>query len=692
MGRLNPPVNWAEQMKNFIDSYPLDTVSGVNPDTDLAHALQKDAIQNSLDAIDEENPHDLTVKLEVDDIADPTYLSITDKGTTGLTGRPSLRRSELERIKDKERYEWERWSRMQALGYKNPDIDARGARGQGKFIFIGSSENGEMIFDTLRADGIYRVGHWETDKNEPLMDPLEGEEAEKYIDRKVNLEPLEEIGTRIIIPQPRTEVWKAFWGYDGDRGGDMYRYISSTWWEALKNGRSIILQVEGEGEREVNPPKLYRHFRDDSDYFKHIRKTGVGKPFQEKFSGCMVKELVIAYSEEKVPEELRGIAIQRGEMTVERFDPLHGNTHLPASLKDHIFGWLILNRKGDRELKKTEVSSHYHFAQKRGSLALKLLGRNGWLSRQVEEFAEKELGYAAGGRDVTGSYSKAVNLLNQMAKSVGYENPARIGGSQKRESSKKKGNIRKKMLRAQLRVDYPTENSRRVEFGEKVSVKSRISNYSDIPQDYEFKVTLKRKEGFRKENEEELSGLVAKEGTLEAKGKTDWLGKTTFNFAKSTYSEGTYVISALVTNPNTKGTIHELRKLVYLNTDPPLERGIFKELEVDTFQPPDNRLQYKVKPDTDKKLTLIINDAHTLYDLNSEKGDPTVEYVIECGTNALLERDFTTERKLVEERSLSGIEELMEKDIEQFDDSVAETARARQEFLFDAFRKRVKNS
>lgn len=685
MGRLNAPVNWTQQMRNFIESYPLDKQE-INSDTDLAHAVQKDAVQNSLDAIDPANSQDFNVTFAIDNITEPNYLTITDSGTTGLTGRPSLTRSELERLSE-EQYREERWSRMQALGYSHPEFgDEIGARGQGKFIFIGSSENGEMIFDTLRDDGVYRVGQWKTKENKPLMKPKEGRKAKAYV-KECGLDPLEDVGTRIIIPDPKTEVWKSFWGLENEERCDLYRYISSTWWEALHNGRSITIKVEDEGiEVNVEIPKLYQHYRDDPDYFENLSREGVGKPLQDDFSGCLIKELVIAYSEKEVPDELKGIALQRGEMTVERFDPTHGNPHLPNDLfRNHVFGWIILNKEGDRELKKTERASHYHLGRKKGSLAFKLFGRDGWLARKVDEFG-KQLGYAAGGREIAGT-SKTLTLANRVARNIaGYEKPTLSGGKREKEPAPRKKK-KKRRMKPQVKVKYPTKGSRRVEFGEKVSnIKVRVANYADSPMDYELKMTLNKKKGLRKKDEKEKLILVNKEGTV--KDKTDWFGNQTIRFDED-YEEGKYVISAVSQSPEGKFK-RETRKLIYLNIDPPPGGGIFKEITADTFEYPENKLQYRYSIGKDKRMTVILNDAHPLYDLNAKKsgGDPNRNYQLECAMNALLEYDFKGKARIADNRDLDPIKKLMDENTELFETSVGETSKARQRLLFDAFKKR----
>lgn len=461
MSRLKPPVHWSQQMKNFVEAYPLDEVMGISDETAIAHAIQKDAIQNSLDAMIDKD--EFSVTFEVDDLVNPSYVSITDKGTTGLTGEPALRRSELERM-GSEKYRNEKWSRFQSLGYTHPDVDKDmlGARGQGKFIFIGGSETKEIIFDSLRDDGVYRVGHWETGKNDPLMEPLESQEAEDYLNEEIGLDPLEEVGTRIVIPNPKPELYTSLRGIYGENS-DLRRYISSTWWDALNNGLTVEIGVKGEENIEVKPPNLYQRFWDNPNSFKYWSKESTGKPFaDENLPGCEVEELIIVRTEEKVPPTLRGIALTRRGMTVERMKPTYGNPQIPQMENEHIFGWIILNQEVERQLRKAEKSSHYHFDLRKGRIPKLLFGRKGWISEQMERFGEKELGWGTTGEDITSTQSKVLNTLNHLARDAGYEKPATVGGSRGKEESEEPVEESKKRgtyISPIVRLEYPNRGN-----------------------------------------------------------------------------------------------------------------------------------------------------------------------------------------------------------------------------------------
>jgi hypothetical protein len=154
-------------------------VSIVREDSWVAHIVQKEAIQNSSDALDKHSPDTWSVIFEVDQRFPVRFIAITDKGTCGLTGRIFVSKNELDRLEalEPQKYQRERWARFEALSFPNIDPSGRGSKGQGKWTFIGSSKNKTIIYDTLRKDGVYRVGGWLGQKQ--LMEkPLEGLEAE----------------------------------------------------------------------------------------------------------------------------------------------------------------------------------------------------------------------------------------------------------------------------------------------------------------------------------------------------------------------------------------------------------------------------------------------------------------------------------------------------------------------------------
>src|SRR3712207_6195079 len=133
--------NYIAICNNIADSYP----DGV------PHGLQKDAIQNAVDARKGRGAVRVEFKLVENDKGN--FLTISDSGTSGLTG-PVL---------DIEDYEVDlpedaHWARFESFAFTKESPDAIGARGQGKFIFLRAAKEYTMYYDTLRDDGVYRVG------------------------------------------------------------------------------------------------------------------------------------------------------------------------------------------------------------------------------------------------------------------------------------------------------------------------------------------------------------------------------------------------------------------------------------------------------------------------------------------------------------------------------------------------------
>jgi hypothetical protein len=700
--RREAHVNWEQQIKTLIDNYysKIGNLQGLNNETAMAHALQKDAIQNCLDALDPKSKDEWTIEIAISNISSKgkpaRFISITDKGTYGLTGRAYVGKNELMNLTPKQSDE-EKWTRFESLAFRNPDPRARGARGQGKFIFIGNSKIGKIIYDTLRKDGIYRVGEWDTKKSEPLIKkPHEGESAKKYLKDEVpDLEPLKNVGARIIILQPSEEISKAFIPF---KQNDLARYISEVWWEALLEGKNILITILDEGwKKKVDPPDLYAKLWENPDKFTCTRIENVR--VSEEFKKAKVKELVIAYTESELPPLLQGIAVQRGKMKVESFDITYGNDHIPPKYRNHVFGWIIFNEDAEEELKKSEDPTHYNFNKRIGTFAWEALGRNGFLSRMIKKFAEEKLGISPSGKErekAEKSYLETLNRLNKIASLLGYK-----GGKRKRGG--KRGEKEKKVSIIIPEPTYPRE-SKRVEFGENVSnIICYVMNGLNIRKEVKLEFTLKRKGPvFGQMGEEVLKNFAEKELDLEKGGKSDEFGPFEITFEKGSYEAGIYVIEGRVLEMGAgeKGKELDLgRHLIYLSRDPPAVSGMFKELVPEKFDPPLHRLQYRTWLDEkSKSIILYINTGHPLYKKASELKDilneakvedinPIENYALSIGVIAILTEDLKDKGKIFKkEKYLKPLEKVKKEDTELFFEILESLSKIQQEYLSDTLK------
>jgi len=653
-----PPVNWKQQIENLLHSYKeVYDLPGVNKDTAVAHAVQKDAIQNSMDAYDPKNPDKWTVTFELNPRHRSPFVIITDTGTYGLTGRADLDPDELSRLKYEE-YLNERWRRFEALGYANPDPRARGARGQGKFVFIGASKRKEIIYETLRADGVYRVGHWITERgSKPLMDPLEGKQAKEYIKKIVSVQPLNRVGMRIIILDPVKELIEAFFPL---LKCDLARYISETWWEKLLEGWEIYVKIAGHDAVRVQPPKLYKEFKGNPEKFLHRRVIRNVNINPKKFPGAKVKELVIAYSENEIPEWLQGIAVQRGGMKVTSFDITEGNEYIEPRYKRHIFGWVIFNGKAEGKLRECEDITHYGFIRTRGSIAHEILGTKGWLSREIGKFAEKELGIMPEKKmkkELKNIENHVVYYLNRLARSLGYKMPGLRG----LRPSKGGGGER-----FPIRIELPPFEfpgvTRRVNYGEKIKgIRARIINESKNEIKVSFELTLISAARPKEVIIKPIKTLeCVDEIKLASREKSDWFGPYEITFSKEEFEPGRYALKATIKalEGEQKGQeLYKVTRAIYLEVNPPPGLGLFKDMKPYGFREELKKRRYQVEEEDDK-LLIRYNIEHPAFKRADElkrilrkakvkNVDPVRDYLIEIGLEVLITEDLRKEAYLL---------------------------------------------
>ena len=186
------PADYIAICNNIADSYPSGT----------PHGVQKDAIQNAVDAAKGRGA--VNVKFDLIENAAGRFVTITDSNTSGLTG-PVLR--DVAEY-DKELPDDYHWARFEAFAFTKEDPNAIGARGQGKFVFLRAAKSYTMYYDTLRKDGISRLGATQAQRTGcpilPAKDdaPWEGAHAAALLKAECGLDSLGTIGARIIIVDP----------------------------------------------------------------------------------------------------------------------------------------------------------------------------------------------------------------------------------------------------------------------------------------------------------------------------------------------------------------------------------------------------------------------------------------------------------------------------------------------------------
>lgn len=336
-------VNWENILNRIVDDYEGFVT--------IPHGVQKDAIQNGWDArVKKKKGKHWGMRFALQDNGLGTNIVVfTDWGTTGLTGRV-LSGDDLNKDLPIE----ERWGRFENLAFtKDPTEEALGARGQGKFIFLAASKTKRIVYDTLREDGVYRFGaRYFQGITNIMSHHWEGNEAVDALNQYApSLRPLDKIGTRVIIDDPIDELVDTF------KDGAFHRMISETWWEIItKYGANIVVNVNGVDE-EIQAPKEYAEKNELSQELKIYEAENISVKVQNQ--EYRVKKLFLAYSpEEELPEDIRGIAVQRGGMMIERLEP----RYVPKGEEQKIYGYITFDKPLDIEMARAEASTHYTFS------------------------------------------------------------------------------------------------------------------------------------------------------------------------------------------------------------------------------------------------------------------------------------------------------------------------------------------
>lgn len=554
-------INWPNQIVTIVDGYR--SFRGV------PHGVQKDAIQNMWDARkDKKKGRGWSARFEVlAPTGGHTFLCMTDAGTTGLTGR-ILQPAEIAADLPAE----ERWGRFENVAFtKDPSEEALGARGRGKFIFVGASKASTIIYDTLRDDGVYRVGIRTLELTDSPIWAYEGSEARRKLDLLTEsaCTPLAHVGTRVIIVDPIDDLLADI------SSGRFARFIGETWWEIIRKfGVDIKVIVEGRVERAKIPEDSALPESDSKDYKVWIREGDIVKVGREDYR---LKKLHIVHSMRgPVPEDLRGVSVQRGGMKVCSI-PMR---YVPAEVAESVYGYATLDRELEHAILPHENPEHYNFDW---SKPVPKELRN-YIQRQLERFGREKLGLGVDPGKVRSERQRNAELralysVNRIAKKMGLVGTGG-GGSEDGESKSKP----KKDLRVEIPpLVFPRE-IRRVNYGESVrNIRLIAHNKGRSSVKVQVQLSLEY-EG------QEVKKFIKKDITMSARRSRSY-GPFKHRFKKGN-PKGEYRIHAVMISlrQGDKGTVLDKASAhLWVEQDPP-ERGIFKRVERLEYRPPKDAL------------------------------------------------------------------------------------------------------
>lgn len=375
------PANYIAICNNIADSYP----------NGIAHGLQKDAIQNAVDA--RKGKQKVRVHFNLIENSNGNYLTITDSKTIGLTG-PVLYDSDSYEDDLPEDFHW---ARFESFAFTKEDPDAIGARGQGKFIFLRSSREYTMYYDTLRHDGIYRVGATQATRTGcPILPPKDSEVWEgrlgaSKLHERFSIQPITEVGSRIVIVDPIEEVCTAI------KNGTFLGNIEETWFRAIEKQVLEILVSHSGKTHYAKVPSPYPLSTTDSS---SVKTWKLGKDYSDRNITIQnidyrIKNFHAIYSkDEDIPADLQGIAIIQNGMKITSIEMAAA----PSNIRERITGFIEFDQKLKRELRKGENQhpNHYNLKWRR---RIPYSIRN-YINQQLDDFGQKKLGLGTDQRKI----------------------------------------------------------------------------------------------------------------------------------------------------------------------------------------------------------------------------------------------------------------------------------------------------
>lgn len=463
----------------------------------------------------------------------------------------------------------ERWGRFEGVAFTQPRAERTlGSRGRGKFIFVGASKEHTILYDTLRDDGTYRFGFRTVIKTESPVAAYDGEEGkQKLREMSGNLiEPLSSVGTRVIIVSPVDEL------VENIKRERFLRHIGETWWEIILKYKATIKVKTGGREQTASIPEEFDLRNEDSRKFKVWLKKN--QRIAAGFSGVQIRNLHIVYNADgSVPEDVRGVAIQRDGMKICAIEP----RYMGREIAERLYGYINFDPDTEEVLIEDEGIEHYSYDFRR-SLP-------GAIKRLVEDemmrFAQEKLGYGVDARELRrqqqrNAERRALVAINRFAREIGIG----IGPGRRGEGGGGGPRAPKEIYIEFDDMNFPRQDDLRVNYGESISnIIAKIVNDSDTEVIVRFKLFVRFYDRLIKTYAEQ--DLV-----IPSQHSSDHIGPYQETFQQPEFpNTGRHTIVAKIISlrDEDKGTELDVEnRSFYLEEDPP-ERGLFEKCETMEF-------------------------------------------------------------------------------------------------------------
>ncbi len=572
------PVNLERSDANIAEQY-----------SNIYEGLQKDAAQNSWDARTTKKGKDWMLLFKY--IHEREILVIEDFGTTGMDS--------------------EKWLAYQSLWDTSKiDEETLGARGQGKFLFHYFSKDKTVLTETIDGYGTYKFSYgtaeeWD-DETKKLQDFIPGASS------------LGHQGTRIWIMNIKPEFKDQLLDYRL-----FMKYIVSTWWEIIRNyGVPFIVNFDGV-ERQVNSLDLPGVQK--KKHFQNERIKNLGK----------IRNLVLRYCKEDVPEEFRGIAIQRGGMTILRL-PISAE----ESIKNRIYGYCNFDDDLEGELKKCEMPNHFGF-----------FNRKAWnhareyVRRKIDDFLLEITPKKGKKVEIAQNIlDQAVRLVNDLVREYAPElltGPPAEGGKRRKPMEP----VESREV-TPVRIDLFRPNQRKFEYNETLLIDCEIANDTSSEKNLLFKLNITHANGTEKHKSRYTLRIPP-----ESRKKIDI---QLIDFDEEKDNPGKYISEGILFDKDTNEQLQKRKFEFYLHEEPPKKGKAFvAKFDFLFGKKPDGTLQYFAKwknlPINEKGTVWVVWDYSEFVRLRELAGTKKAKnreillYCARCGFDEVL-------RKLLELR------------------------------------------
>lgn len=291
--------NYGSHVQWIIGNYNQGAAKG------FVHGFQKDAIQNAVGARKRDDYRGWKVCIDVVNTEHGTFVVVEDFGTVGLTGHNFPLAVLTEKTRANEQFPAEeRLARISCDNVSGGDPRSPGLYGVGKTLYVGASRRLMNYFESRTEEEGYRCNFNDNDEMNEVA--LEGAEGEEWFKAQTGLDPIDHIGTRFVVVDPKEEIVEGILG----EAKEMLHDAEETWWRVIR----LLNPDEGifiNGERAEVPAIYVRSEDQDYSYKDHYFSnvpTSVEPGYRFKRIGF--------YISDDIPEELSGFYYYRRGMKI----------------------------------------------------------------------------------------------------------------------------------------------------------------------------------------------------------------------------------------------------------------------------------------------------------------------------------------------------------------------------------------